>query len=98
MLRDELHQRRGQRVVWLQAKRPQTRADAVELRRVHARFGDRGDKAGEFRRGRAFAVEELWMDEIEPVERMRLILDAPVHVCVAVLASIALDGRRFIDN
>ena len=38
------------------------------------------------------------MDEIEPVERMSLVLDAPVHVHAAVLAGMALDGRLGIDD
>src|SRR6185295_10411098 len=36
------------------------------------------------------------MDEVEAVERMRLVLDAAVHMGTAHLAGVALDGRRGI--
>src|SRR5687767_8204600 len=38
------------------------------------------------------------MDEVETVERMRLVLDAAVHMRTAGLAGVALDRRRGIDN
>src|ERR1035437_7831696 len=38
------------------------------------------------------------MDEIEAVERMRLVLDAAVHMRAANLAGVPLDCRRGIDD
>src|SRR5436305_10269552 len=38
------------------------------------------------------------MDEVEAVERMRLVFDAAVHMRAANLASVALDRRRGIDD
>src|SRR5258707_13207307 len=38
------------------------------------------------------------MDEIQTVERMRLVLDAPVHMRAADCAGVALDSRRTVDD
>src|ERR1700694_6188592 len=38
------------------------------------------------------------MDEVEAVERMRLVLDAPVHMGAADLAGVPLDCRRGVDD
>src|ERR1700730_12575428 len=38
------------------------------------------------------------MDEVEPVERMRLVLDAAVHMRAATLAGVPLNRRRGIDD
>src|ERR1700738_3256150 len=38
------------------------------------------------------------MDEVKPVERMRLVLDAAVHMRAATLAGVPLNRRRGIDD
>src|SRR5216683_2749041 len=38
------------------------------------------------------------MDEVEPVERVRLVLDAAVHMRAADLAGMPLDRRRRVDD
>ena len=41
---------------------------------------------------------KLGVNEIEAVEGMRPVLDSPVHVHAAVLAGMALNGGRSIDD
>src|SRR5260221_3816812 len=38
------------------------------------------------------------MDEVETIDRMPLVLDAAVHMRPAILAGVALDHRRRVDN
>src|SRR5258708_31805429 len=38
------------------------------------------------------------MDEVETIERMRLVLDAAVHMGTATLAGVPLDRRRRVDH
>ncbi len=44
------------------------------------------------------SVNSSGVDEVQSVERMRLVLDAAVHVRAANLASVPLDRRRRVDH
>src|SRR4051794_22285639 len=98
MAGDRVHQRRGQAVIRLESQLLEPRSDARHLRGIHARFDHGGHERRELRSRRTTLLEQFGMYEVEPIERVRLVLDPAVHVSSADAASMALDRRGWIDH
>jgi hypothetical protein len=96
--RNRVHQGRRQAVIGLQSQLLQARPDRRHLRRIGAGLDDGRNKGGELRRRPAANSREFGMHEIEAVERMRLVLDAAVHMHAAAGAGMTLDGRVGVDD
>ena len=76
----------------------QPATNLAHLVRLGARLDDRRHEGREARLLPTRLLRQLGMKEVEPVERVRLVLDAAVHVRTALTASVALDrGARVND-
>src|SRR6202171_4475530 len=95
---DRIHQGWRQAIIGLESEFLETRADPRHLVRFDAGLDHGRYERRKSRRGRALLLEQFGMDEVEAVERMRLVLDAAVHMGAARLAGVPLDGRRGIDD
>src|SRR6185436_20104042 len=62
------------------------------------RLDDAGHESRELGRRPAGICRQLGVDEVEPIERMTLVLDAAVHVRAAARACIALNHRVAVDD
>src|ERR1700712_1162647 len=80
---NRIHQRRRQAVVGIKPEFFQTRPDPVHLGRLDAGFDHRRYERGKSGRGPSAFLEQFGMDEVEAVERMRLVLDTAVHMGAA---------------
>src|SRR5258708_14848545 len=89
---EEVHQGRGQAIVWLEVKLLQPRANRPHLIGIGTGLDDRRDEGGELRRLPAGLLRQLGVDEIQAVERMLLVLDSAIQVNAAALAGVPLDG------
>src|SRR5258706_12753625 len=95
---DRIHQGRRQAIIRFKSEFPKPRADTGEFLRVDAGLDPRRPERRKSRRGRAGFLEQFGMDEVKAVERMRLVLDATVHMRAANLAGVPLDRRCRIDD
>src|SRR3981081_3428779 len=95
---DRIHQCRGQTIVRLKPKFLEARSDRRHLRWIDAGLDHRGHKRCKLRSGRTTFREQLRMDEVQSVERMRAIFDAAVHMRAASTASMPLDRCRRVDH
>src|SRR6202048_2250637 len=95
---DRIHQRRRQTIIGLKPKLTKARPDPVHLRGGNAGFDHRRYECRKSRSCPAAFGEKFGMDEVETIERMPLVLDAAVHMRPAILAGVALDRRRRVDN
>src|SRR5579872_7560899 len=91
---DGVHERGVEAVVGLELQLLQAGADGAHLFWLGARFDDGGDESGEVGGGPAGFLRQLGMHEIEAVERMRLVLDAAVHVDATAGAGMTLKDRK----
>src|SRR5258705_9830434 len=95
---DRIHQGWRQAIIGLESEFLETRTDPGHLVRFDAGLDHGRYEGRKSRRGRALLLEQFGMDEVEAVERMRLVLDAPVHMGAADLAGVPLDCRRGVDD
>src|SRR5882672_4331094 len=95
---DRIHQGWRQAIIGLESEFLETRTDAGHLVRFDAGLDHGRYEGRKSRRGRALLLEQFGMDEVEAVERMRLVLDAPVHMGAADLAFVMLVYRRNVDD
>src|SRR6266700_638260 len=95
---DRIHQGWRQAIIGLESELPETRTDAGHLVRFDAGLDHGRYERRKPRSCRALLLEQFGMDEVEAVERMRLVLDAPVHMGAADLAGVPLDRRRGVDD
>src|ERR1700744_1126640 len=95
---DGIHQCWRQAIIRFKPELLEARADAGHRVRLDAGFDHRGDERGKSRSSRAGFLEQFGMDEVQAVERMRLVLDAAVHMRAANLAGVTLNGLRGIDD
>src|SRR5205823_14975724 len=95
---DEVHQRRREAVVGLKTELLQPRAHGTHLLGLGAGLDDRGDKRREPRLFPALLLRQLDVDEVESMEWVALVLDAPVHVNAASGTRVALDRRTRVDD
>jgi len=98
MSRQCVHQVRRQAVIGLQADRAQALPDGLHLRWRRAGLDDGGHERCKARRCPSALGRELGVDEVQPIKRMVLVLDAPEQMGVALLAGMPLDGGGFVDN
>src|SRR5262245_22822228 len=99
MGRDRVHQRRRQAIIRLEPKLLQTSADRAHVARLRGTgLDDRGHERRELRLRPALVLRQLGVHEIEPIERMPLVLDPAIHVHAAAGAGIALDRRARVDD
>src|SRR5260370_36159721 len=95
---DRIHQGWRQAIIGLKSELPETRADAGHLVRFDTGLDHGRYERRESRSCRALLLEQVGMDEVEAVERMRLVLDAPVHISAAYLAGVPLDCSLGVDD
>src|SRR5712672_4203353 len=95
---DRIHQGWRQAIIGLESEFLETRTDPGHLVRFDAGLDHGRYEGRKSRRGRALLLEQFGMDEVEAIERMRLVLDAPVHMGAADLAGVPLDCRRSVDD
>src|SRR5215469_11676863 len=93
-----VHQRRRETVIGLEAELLQASAHLTHPRGREPGLDDGRDERGEVRRRPALLAEELRMHEVEPVERVILVLDPAVHVHAAARAGVALDRGVGVDD
>src|SRR5579871_2715361 len=98
MGRDQVHERRRQTVIGLEAELLEPGAHCAHLIGRCARLDDRGDEGRKARLFPARLLRQLRVEEIEAIERVLLVLDAPVHVYTATGTGIALDRRLLVDD
>src|SRR4029077_13621177 len=98
MRRDQIHERRREAVVGLKAEFLEARTDGPHLVGLGAGLDDRGHEGGEPRLFPTLLLGEFGVEEIKAVKRMRLVLDAAVHVHAAAAAGVALNGGFLIDD
>ena len=72
--------------------------DFTHLGRIRAGLDDRRNERSEFRRRPSPVVGQFGVEEIEPVQRVTGVVDAPVHVHPATRTRVTLDGRARIDD
>src|SRR6202140_3855588 len=95
---DRIHQRRRQTIIGLKPEFLETRPDRTHLGGVDAGLNHRGHERRKSRSCRTAFCEKLGMDEVQAIERMRLVLDPAVHMRTANPASVPLDRRRCVDD
>src|SRR5260370_1264233 len=95
---DRIHQGWRQAIIGLKSEFLETRTDPGHLVRFDAGLDHGRYERRKSRRCRALLLEQFGMDEVEAIERMRLVLDAPVHMGAADLAGVPLDRRRGVDD
>src|SRR5712672_4021126 len=95
---DRIHQGWRQAIIGLESEFLETRTDPRHLVRFDAGLDHGRYERRKSRSCRALLLEQFGMDEVEAVERMRLVLDAAVHMGAADLAGVPLDRRRGVDD
>src|SRR5690606_5195580 len=88
---DGIHQGRREAVIGFKPKLPQTRTDGWHAYRIRPGLDHRRDERRKLRRGPAFLPRKLRVNEVEPVERVIAVLDAPIHVHATLATGVPLN-------